>query len=177
MPKANIKLPDGTTIQIEGNLEEIQKLLDYYSSKTPQSPPTENNRARKKNTGIDNDQEASGVTLSEIINTIKDCDEAELIDQNILDKTSRVNRILLPLYIISKYHKNNIDLSTGEISKITQDLGVKISVSNVSHVLSKTAKSYVIGDKVKKKGRKVKYQLSRRGMKYMESVISGNNND
>ena len=60
------------------------------------------------------------------------------------------------------------------MSKITTDLGIPISQSNASTTLSGTASKYVIGDKVKVRGKAVRYKLSRRGVKYMKEVLAGN---
>lgn len=57
------------------------------------------------------------------------------------------------------------------------DLGVPVSQPNASKTLSGTAAKYVIGDRVRKKGQLVRYKLSRRGLQYMQSVISGGANE
>jgi hypothetical protein len=68
-------------------------------------------------------------------------------------------------------------LSSGEISKITADLGVPVSQPNVSKTLSGTAAKYVMGDRVRKKGQPVRYKLSRRGLQYLQSVIRGKDSE
>ena len=174
MPKATIKLPDGTQITIDGTQEEVQDLLSIYKEKspsvfksakksTPPKPPANN--------------KADVLDHAEIVRLVKDVDEAELIERNILDRTSQVDRTLLPLYIVSKYLDNAFSLTSGDINKITTDLGIPISTANASRTLSGTASRYVIGDKVRKKGRAIRYKLSRRGITYMDSVISGSRNE
>lgn len=72
-------------------------------------------------------------------------------------------------------HLNNaFGLTSGEVAKITTDLGIPISQPNASRTLSGTASKYVIGDKVKMKGQPVRYKLSRRGVKYIQEVLAGN---
>ncbi|KAA3643216.1 MAG: hypothetical protein DWQ07_22125 [Chloroflexi bacterium] len=174
MPKAKIELPDGTVITIEGTQEEVTELLAYYQAKSPQktkqTPPP---NAEKTKT----DPDESSVNYTQIINLVKNVDEAEEIERYILDRTSQVDRSLLPLYIVHQYLDNSLSLSSGDISKITTDLGIPISVANASRTLSGTASRYVIGDKVRKKGRTIKYKLSRRGVKYLKSVISGSSDE
>ena len=84
-----------------------------------------------------------------------------------------MNRILLPLYIVHEYYGNSIGLTSGDVSKITTDLGVPVQTPNASRTLSGTASRYVIGDSVRKKGQPVRYKLSRRGVQFIKEVISG----
>ena len=111
--------------------------------------------------------------LTEIINLIKNCDEAEVIEVNILDKVARVNRTLLPLYIVHKYLDNTHGLTSKEVSQILTELGIPIHIANVSGILSGTASKYVIGDRIRKRGRPVKYKISRRGILYFKEMLKG----
>ena len=174
MAKAKVELPNGTVIQIEGTNDEIKELLDYYSR---QSRPISRVPVKKKaeaKTGKKGSESNSDIDHTEIVNLIKSVDEAELIEKNILDKSSQVDRTLLPLYVVNQYLDNKLSLTSGDISKITTDLGVPISRPNASVVLSGTASKYVISDKVRKKGSPTRYKLSRRGEQYIKSVIKPN---
>jgi len=113
------------------------------------------------------------MSITEIVKHIKDCDEADDIETRILDTTSQVNRILLPLFVVQKHMRSKQALTTGDISAITKDLGIPIHIANVSNALKGSAARYVIGDKVRRKGQPVRYMLSRRGIKYLENVIKG----
>ena len=174
MPKAKVELPDGTVITIEGTQEEVRDLLEFYQSKRKPEP------SRPK-TGV---KEPSGKTVvkkgvdhAEIVNLVKSVDEAEAIEKHILDRTSQVDRTLLPLYIVHQYLGKAFALTSGDISKVTTDLGIPIATANASRTLSGTASRYVIGDQVRKKGRPIRYKLSRRGVNYMKSVISGSGDE
>jgi hypothetical protein len=105
------------------------------------------------------------------VNKIKDCEESDIIEENIIDEASEVNRVLLALYIIHEYMGNTIALQSGEISKITKELGIPISQPNVSSTLSGAASRYVMGDRTRKAKQVVKYKLNRRGLKYMKEII------
>ncbi len=120
-------------------------------------------------------EESKGATpdLAKIVNLVKDCDESEAIGKEILDRTSQVDRTLLPLYVVHEYMGNAFDLTSGHISKVTGDLGIRISQPAASRTLAATASRYVMGDKVKKKGLAVRYKLTRRGVKYMKQVLKG----
>lgn len=170
MAKASMTLPDGTTVQIEGSADEIQKIISLHKPtgptlKTPPQPKP------KKSSHKKGDAEESSFDLMEIVNQIKNCEEAENIEKNILDRTSQVDRILLPLFITKKYINEKMGLTSGDISRVLGDLGINIFTPNVANGLSGPASKYVIGDKVRRKGQAVKYKISRRGEQYLSSVI------
>lgn len=182
MAKANIKLPNGTTVMIEGTPEEVAKLLEFYGGSSHAATGLDAKRRvakpSKNHTPSGAKPDAQkGVDLSQIVNLVKSCDEAELIEAQILDRTSQVNRTLLPLYIVHEHLGNEFALTSGEVARITTDLGIPILQPNASRILSKTASRYVIGDKVRKKGQPVRYKLSRRGIQYLKSVLKGNNSE
>jgi hypothetical protein len=96
-----------------------------------------------------------------------------VIETQILDKAGQVNRVILPLYIVHEYMENKIGLTTGEVSKVTKELGIPISPANVSHTYIGSGKRYVLADIARKRGRPVRYQLSRRGVTYLKEVLKG----
>jgi hypothetical protein len=116
-----------------------------------------------------------GAPLHEIANAVKSCEAAEDIEKNVLDRTSQVNRTLLPLYVLKKFMKSDQGLTSGEVASVTKELGVPIAPPNVSNTLSGTAAKYVMGDATRKKGQAVRYRLNRRGERYMAEVIGGSN--
>lgn len=191
MAKASLTLPNGTIVQIEGTSEEVHTLLAHYGSGASPgltSPsgkriPSTGRKRRNEKSRSNSSQPPGGAeggsppNLAEIVNFTKTCDEAENIETKILDRTSQVDRTLLPLYIVHEHLKNQLGLSSGDISKITTDLGVPISTANASTTLSGTAAKYVVGDTVRKKGQAVRYKLSRRGVQYMKAVIAGTSDE
>jgi hypothetical protein len=114
---------------------------------------------------------AGPVDLVAVVNHIKSCEEAEQIEKEILDKIDQLPRVLLPLYIVHEYMGNMAGLTSGEVSKVTTELGIRIDVANASRTLSGSASRYVIGDRVRKSGQPVRYKLSRRGHAYVKEVI------
>ncbi len=174
MAKAFLTLPNGTVVDIDGTIEEVRQLLDFYGGQTAKkgervAPRTKSpqKKAPKK------EAPAETVDYAEIVNLVKDCDEAQAIEEHILDRSSQVDRTLLPVYIVHEYLGNKFGLTSGDVSKVTTDLGIPISQPNASRTLAGTASRYVIGDKVKKKGQAVRYKLSRRGVKYLKAVLEG----
>lgn len=175
MAKASIELPNGTSVTIEGTPEEVRRLLELYGAVgTVRTPDLKGEKKSKKRaTAARKPETTEQPDLAEIVNLIRNSDKAERIETTILDRTSQVNRILLPLYIIHEELGNAVGLTSGDISKITKNLGIPVQTPNVSNTLSGTAARYVMPDKMRKKGQPVKYKLSRRGAKYLASVIEG----
>jgi len=190
MAKAELSLTNGTKVQIEGTVAEVQALLAHYASsgtpnrdshsvKDAQSTRTKRRTsiANAKTASVDLKERDGKLDLAKIINLAKSCDEAEAIETQILDRASQVDRALLPLYVVHEHLDNKFALSSGEVSKITTDLGVPVSQPNASRTLAGAAAKYVIGDKIRKKGQAVRYKLSRRGIQYMKAVIGGKSDE
>lgn len=187
MAKASVTLPDGTSVAIDGSPEEVAKILALYggaiskaggpSSSTPTRPKQKTNATKKEASPLKESSTRSSVDLAAIIETIKNCDEADNIETEILDKTSQVNRILLPMFIVHEYMNNGFTMTSGELSQVLKDLGTPIHRSNISNILSKTASRYVIGDKVRKQGQAVHYKLSRPGVQYLKKVLKRDSGD
>jgi hypothetical protein len=146
MAKASMTLPNGTVVQIEGTADEVRNLLHFYAADTGQSQGQPRNAAspspKRKQSKPPSQLRAghrpseSAPNLSEIVNLAKNCDEAEKIERQILDRASQVDRTLLPLYLVHEHLENAFGLSSGDISKITTDLGVPVSTPNASTTLS-----------------------------------------
>jgi hypothetical protein len=181
MAKATIKLNNGTLVTIEGTVQEIEALLQIYGGSpekaTPQIPKRSTKPKNEPNTLPDSASEKSTFDMMEIINLVKTCDEAEAIEKQILDRTSEVNRVLLPLYVVHEYLKNAFGFSTTEIANITTELGIRVARQNALRVFKYSGARYVIGDKPRKVGSPTHYKLNRRGVQYMKSVIAGSPNE
>lgn len=170
MAKSYIKLPNGTNIVVEGKAEEIAKILELYSSGAKRGHENVEQSDEREETPAGTKKQGGNYIL-DIVNVIKDCEESEAIEKNILDRPSLVNRILLPLYINHEKLDNKFALTTGEISKILTELSIPVSTSSISRSIIGPAKSYVSGDKIRKMGRVIKYQITRKGLNYLASVI------
>lgn len=177
MPKASLKLENGTVVTIEGSTPEVQELLFFYAPTTQKAASVRPNRGQTRSaisvSPALRSSNGGEFDLMAIVNYVKSCDEAEGIEANILDKTNQLARVLLPLYIAHEHMDNAYGLTSGHISKVTVQLGVPVKLSNVSTTLAGSAAKYVIGDTVRKSGQAVKYKLSRRGHLYLKDVITG----
>jgi len=174
MAKAHLTLPNGTQVSIEGTPEEVHRLLNLTRGTGSEAKVRAGAMKKRKSAGAKSDAaEATQPDLAQIVNLAKDCNEAKAIEKNILDRISIVDRVLLPLYILKKHGRSPHGLTSGEVSKITKELGVPVSQPNASTALSGAASKYVMGDKVRRRGQPVRYRLSRRGERYLAAVIGG----
>jgi hypothetical protein len=183
MIKASFTMTDGTIVNIEGEpgkVKEFFDLLGHTSSTPAKKPKVENTAAKtkKENTPGAN-KRITAETITQIVNLIKSCKEAEAIEKNILKSSNDRNRALLPLYIVHEYLENAYELSTVEIDHITSELGSKVKVSrqnvNRAFVRKETSK-YVLADTTRKSGRATRYKLNDRGIEYMRSVLANGDN-
>jgi hypothetical protein len=170
VPRAEVVLPDGTRIAIEGSEAEVSRLLSNYRERA--SPPEREGSRRASVTDATAEQDSS-ITLPEIVRHVKECPESEAIEKHILDRTARVERVLLPLYVIHEHMANAVGLTSGEIARITQELGVPVSQSNVSTIIGGAASQYVVSDQLAKRGVARRLKISRKGLQYMKEVLDG----
>lgn len=173
MPKAVVKLPNGTVVEIDGTQEEVQKLLEFYglpSEPAKKKPSAAKQAASKAEPPPATPTEAD---LARLVNLVRTCDEAEGIETQILDRASEVNRVLLPLYIAHEYMDDAFGLTTVEIASITTDLGIRVFRQNALRAVTGSGARYVIGDRVRRRGQATRYRLNRRGVQYLRGVIRG----
>ncbi len=178
MPKASLTLTNGTIVTIEGTAHEVHEMLSLYGSANPKQTNNHANKppsasASQKLTVPPQEEAAVEIDLMAIVNYVKSCDESENIEKRILDQTDQLPRVLLPMYVVYEHMNNAHGLTSGQISKVTVQLGVPVKLSNVSKTLSGSASKYIIGDTVRKHGQAVKYKLSRRGHAYLKEIITG----
>lgn len=177
MAKARITLPNSTRVEIEGAVEEINRLLQLYSGGETETKHHETSGRGAVATTRTEKKRSKGETpeidLAGIVNKIKTCDDADSIESKILDSREVLPRVLLPLYVVQKEFKSTQALTTGDISKITKELGVFVKTSNVSSTISSDGSKYVMGDTVRRRGQPVKYQLNRRGIQFFEKLLKG----
>lgn len=149
--------------QIKSLAEEcLRALSDGQTSKHRSTPVKETKKS-----------DAPTDYILAIVNKIKNCDESDQIETEILDKTSLPGRILLPFYICYKYFPQQ-GLTTGDIEKITSELRIKVQTPNVSKTISDSLHKYLEGNSTRVKGKPVIYKLNRKGAKYFESILISN---
>ncbi|GAI39313.1 unnamed protein product [marine sediment metagenome] len=144
-------------------LNEIKKLAEECLESLSDTNIPKNKQTIKK------EKKKGDITLL-IVNKIKDLDEFEEIEKEVLDKSSIPKRVLLPFYICHKYFPQQ-GLTTGDVEKITEQLGVRVKTPNVSKAITGSLWKYLAGDSSRKRGKIVVYKLNRKGAKYFESVL------
>lgn len=153
-----------------GKIERIKMLTEECLKELGSSPE----KSRLATPAVDvKDEPIADLTL-QIVNKIGDCDETEAIHKEVLDKRGAEGRILLPFYVSHKYFGNEW-LTSGDIEKITSDLGVKINTTNVSNYLT-TFRKYLESGSTRKKGQPTPYRLNRNGAKRFEVIINAKEN-
>lgn len=176
MATATMTLVDGTVVTLEGAPEEVHRLLQLYSAsrhQTPEAPPQNERSAGRRPRGAPHAQNSEVPDpVSGVVNRIKSSPMAEAIETNVLDQRNRLNRVLLPLYIIHEEMQNSLALTSGEISNITKQLGVPVGQPDVSNLLASEAARFVLGDSSRARGKIVRYKLSRRGAQYFAEVLA-----
>jgi hypothetical protein len=181
MLKANFSLPNGTIVQVEGTPEDVRLLLEIYgpvgSHKRPASAPVRLNRSehseKSASTQHASSKDAEIPDIPAIAAAIKECEFAEAIEKHIIDRSSVVDRTLLPLYAQFCLLESRTGLTSGEIVKVMRELGVPLDLGNVSKALSGAASKYVLASGVRRNGVPTRYSLSRRGIQHIKEVISG----
>jgi len=151
-------------------LNEIKKIADECLAALSDNPTGRKLKLPKKTTKSRTDSTDYALT---IVNKIKNCEEADKIEEKILDKVSVPGRVLLPFYICYKYFPQQ-GLTTGDIAKITSELRIGIKTPNVSKAITDSLQKYLEGDSTRIKGKAVVYKLNRKGAKYFESLLNTN---
>ena len=173
-PKAHISLPDGTKIEFEGSLEELQGLTQHLQSRPVSAAGGKSGRVGERLSAVaDKGGPAEDEPdVARIVAVIKECDEAEVIDAKVLAQRDVLNRVLMCLWVVHKYINPMHGLTSGDVERITDQLGVRVAISHASTTLSDKARAYVTGDSVRKRGAPVKYRLNRRGVQAFEEVLA-----
>ncbi len=167
-----MKLPNGTAVTVEGDPDEIRRIIEFYGGNpgTRSERGTARGEARPKPAPAPSeDEDVDRVSL--VVNEIKSSDSAVQIEEKILDQKSQLNRILLPIFIVHEQLGNGFGLTSGEIAKITRELGVPVGQPDVSKILAGDASRFVLGDRTRVKGKAVRYKLSRRGVQHVAALL------
>ncbi|MDO8600522.1 MAG: hypothetical protein Q7R73_02795 [bacterium] len=172
MAKTTIKRPDGTLIEISGAPEEIKNILSLYSDNGTRH--SEDNRGKKgrhhtEKKGNVKSESPEDVVIK-IVQEIRNGDQSEKIESNILEQSSQVDRVLLPLYIAKKYF-GDIKMTSGDVYQVLKQLGVNMSMPNISKTLAKAGSKYVIPHNRRKRGESGQYTIALRGEKYISSLL------
>lgn len=166
MPKATLTLKSGTAVTIEGTAEEINRLLELHETaerrmlQTAQSskPPVPSELQRQPI-----------VALHEIVNQIRDCEDAEKIETRVLNSRSQTDKTLLPLYIAHKHLDGGFALAASDIAEVCKQLRIPVAPTNVAKMLRGPASKFVM---VESDGPPKRFRINRRGAEYLATLLS-----
>jgi hypothetical protein len=175
MAKATLTLRNGTTVTIEGDVTEVQRLLEVYDqpARPRQREDTAPKGARSSRRAREHEPAPVGPQPNEIANATKDCPESTAMEKHILDGRSQLNRVLLPLYVVSQYLDGRYALVMSEISQATRDLGALVEPTNVAKVMRTVGGRFVMAEGGRGRGER-RFRISRRGIDHVKSVLKGN---
>lgn len=169
--KASLTLSNGVVVTLQGGAEEVRATLrqfDYGRLEATGDPAARGPRDPGSSTGRTG---GTTINLAAVVRAVKDSDEGDAIEGQILDRPRQLERVLLPLYALHGLSAEAGGLTSGEISRVCAELGVPLSQPNVSGVLAKAGARFVIGDRTRVKGQAVRYRLSRRGVQYIQGIL------
>ena len=115
--------------------------------------------------------EEPGVQIPQIVSAIKDADDYDEIEKNILNKSAQLPRVLLCLHYAAQVSGPDA-LTTGQIAYIAHQLDVGIKAPNVNKTIRKNSK-YFASDAARRPGAKVPYRLNRRGKDAYAKAVKG----
>ncbi len=176
MAKATLTLRNGTTVTIEGEVEEVQRLLelcDQTAERAQAEKPPPSRRANSSGRADPNKEQALGPRPHEIANATKECAEAAAIEKHVLDTRSQLNRVLLPLFVVSQYLGGKHALTMPQISQATRDLGALVDAPNVAKVMRTVGGRFVMAEGGRGRGER-RFRISRRGIEHMKSLLKSN---
>jgi hypothetical protein len=168
--KASFTLPNGTKVEMDGTPDDVQRVLATFSpsnvGERAAAPPSLGLPKTKSETGSDSES-AEAITEMAIVNRLKE-DEALAWLHEVVDSRDMTRRVLLPHYVASEVDSRAEGVTSGFISRVYTELGVRIAQANISTELSGKAKKFVLADVVRRKGAPVRYKISRAGRSYLE---------
>jgi hypothetical protein len=155
------------------NKNDLQKILEKLNDHEDRIFTLENEKQLKPSPEAVSDNPKGKLVqeslVLKIINKVGDCEESEQIKSKVLDKRSQEAKLLLCLYISYKYFSNQW-LNSGDMEKITSELGIKIDTRNITNKL-KEIRQYLESGSTRKKGQPTPYRLNRKGTNRFEEIL------
>ena len=155
----------------------LQKLLSPQAFQTslPELPkqkrkPLQTGRRQTQGKEAAANEQETTVDFAAVSNAVHESDKTKNIEQNVLNKRGLLGRILIAFHFA--HETGNEYLTTGDVEKITDQLGVKIAQSNVSHCIAANRKYFSAGT-TRRRGAIVPYKLNRQGKLAYEKCLAG----
>lgn len=156
---------------VESKLQELIQKPKGITQKNPtKQRPSPQPKQTKPEANATSTSEESEFDIMAIVNAINASPEHNTIEEKILKKSNQLNRILLVFYFVNKVYDQNTSITTGDVEKITDQLGIRIKRANAGTKIKSSSK-YFSADSVRKRGAVVKYKLNRKGIEEFEKLI------
>lgn len=155
---------------VESKIKEL--LQDEQTSKpnTSKKIPERKSSSSSSASSSTSSGKSSGIDIVAVVNEINDFDKYKIIEEKILKKSNQLNRILLVFYFANKV-KSGGSITTGDVAKITDQLGIRITSANAASNIKNNSKFFA-SETVRKRGAVVKYKMNRKGIEEFESIIA-----
>jgi hypothetical protein len=158
---------DNLEFEVESSSQEFveTKYKEALTRMFAKSPPPIQQRATGKPARIqkqDKNVSEKDLDIAGYVAHIKEKSEFPTIDTNVLNDKDQLPRIMLCLYYCNEYFGSPF-LTSGQISLITDQFGVRIQVKNVGPTIKANQGLFTLG-KIRKQGVTIPYKLNRRGL-------------
>ena len=149
------------------------KLLELTEEKRIKKQPIEEKSKVKTSDSssipVKPNDEESGLDIVSVVNGINGADNYNIIDENIITKRDVLPRILLVFYFANKLYPDAY-ITTTDVEKVTNQLGIRIQYQNVGKQIKKNQK-YFTASSVRKRGIPAKYKINRQGKDEFEKIV------
>jgi len=106
-----------------------------------------------------------------LVTAIHEDPNFDSIEKHILEKRSIDARVLLCFEFAHRV--GYLQMSTGDVERVTDELGVKIEAPNVAKAIRNRLKKYLSAGRARKKGIKTPYKINRAGRNAFEKILRG----
>jgi hypothetical protein len=152
------------------NLEQILKQLADHEARIAALEGTDSTIIEKKK--IESSDDSKNQNLA-IANKANDCDETDAIAKILISRDMQA-KLLVCFYVSHKYFGNKW-LTTGDLEKITSELGAKIDIRNISNKIKDT-RQFLESGATRRKGQPTPYRLNRKGVVKFTEIIHAQEN-
>lgn len=138
---------------------------------TKRRKKTAGKSAAKSKANSPSDNDTAKLDVAGLVAHIKDAEDYDDVETNIIDKRDVLAKIIMCLHYAAEY-LDDPHLTTGQIEAITNQLGIKIALSNASNKITSNQR-YFTGKTVRRPGQAVPYKLNRKGENAFKKYLKG----
>ena len=166
-----IEIQSGEKEYVNSMFDKLMTMISRHHELPAIVRRTTSQRSRPKvqsgNAGSDATQDTT-VDAADIANKVNEADNHTKIVQHILNKPKRLPKVLLAFHFA---HECGFDqLTSGDVEKITDELGVKVEHTSASHCISDNRRFFSAGA-ARRRGAKIRYKLNHQGEQTYKKVL------